>query len=99
MGREGSQMAHGLAVPIELVDVVDGGNQHGDIGRCTGSGGDVDAAAVPREAVIVGVAFCAPGLVDGDLFPSVMAGGVVDGGCGPGEVVAEVKLPGAVERD
>ena len=50
--------------------------------------------AIPGKAGVAGMALRAPGLVGGELLPM----GVVEAGRGPRRVVADVKLPRAVER-
>src|SRR5580658_9490893 len=47
IGREFTQTADADAVPVELIDVVNGGDEQGDIGRNSGSRSDADVAAVP----------------------------------------------------
>ena len=93
VGRQGAEVADFYAVPVDLIAVVDGGNEEGDVWRCAGGGGDVDGAAIPGKAGVAGMGLRAPGFVGGELLPS----GVVEGGVGPGGVVAEMELPGAVD--
>src|ERR1700751_4821751 len=61
LGRESSVASNFLSVPIEVVDVVDGWNEDGEV---VGSGGvrvvDGNVAAVPGESGVGGVSLRAP---------------------------------------
>ena len=90
-------MADRDPVPVELIEIVDGGNEQGHVRRCSGGRGNVDLAAIPGVAGVARVALRSPRGGGGELFPAVVAGGIVDAGRGPGWVIAEMKLPGTIE--
>ena len=88
-----AEVAHFDPVPIDLVGVVDGGNQEGQVGRRAGRGRNADRTPIPGEAGIAGMALRTPALLGGELLPT----GIVESGVGPRGVVAEMELPRAVD--
>jgi hypothetical protein len=94
MGRKLASPGDQLAIPVDLVDILDGRQIQGDIGRRAGRRRNADVAAVPGKANITLVALRPPWLVGGELLPA----GIVDLGRGPGGIVSEMKLPWAVKR-
>ena len=95
MGRKASEVADGDAVPEDLVGVIDVGDEDGELWLGSGAGGDVDVAAVPGEAGVGEMSLDAPGFVGGDGLPVR----VVEGGGGPGRVVAKMELPWSGKGD
>jgi hypothetical protein len=91
-------MTNGDPVPEKLIDIVDGGDQHGHIRRCSRGGGDVELAAIPGVAGVAGVALRPPGSGGRELLPAVVSGRVINPGSGPRGVIAQMELPGTVKR-
>jgi hypothetical protein len=97
IGRETAAGGEEAAVPVDGVNIADVRKEQGPAGVDTRSGRDDEMLPVPRVANAGAMALRAPRRVGGDLLPAVVAGGVVDAGRGEGGIVAEMKLPRAIE--
>ena len=94
LGRRVTQVAHLHTIPVDLVHVPQATNEQVEIRRCTRGGCDRESAAIPGVAGVRGVALAAPGLIDGNLFPTL----IVERWIGPCWIVSDVELPGSIQR-
>ncbi|WP_433967838.1 hypothetical protein [Tunturiibacter gelidiferens] len=86
-------MADGVAVPVDLVHIVQVRHKEGEVALIPRCRIERQVQAIPGIAGVTGVPLLAPGPLCGELFPTR----VVEGWRGPVGIVAQMKPPGTVE--
>ncbi len=89
---------HKLSVPVNLVSVVNLRNQQGEVRVRSRRWCQAQMLPVPGKARIRRMPLRAPCGIGRELLPAVLSCRVVGSGISPLAVVADVKLPGTVER-
>ena len=93
--RQLSAVTDQSPIPVDLIGVIDGRQQKRQIRFRPGYREKIHMAAVPCITRVAEVRLVAPGFVYSDPLPAR----VIQGGRGPVRVIAQMKLPIAVQRD
>lgn len=99
MGRQLADCAVELAIPVDFAGIGNLRQVERYVRRRAGGKRNRNALPVPRVAGIAFVSLQTPRLAGSNLLPAILPGRVVRLRLRPGNVVAQVKLPGAVERN
>lgn len=99
MRRERAVSSDQTAVPIDCAGIGDGRNQQLKANPRPRCGVDMKMQSVPSVASLRVIPLRAPWQFRADRFPPALARGVVNVTLRPAHVVADVKLPGLIERN